>query len=87
VQWGIELQCTINQTTKGKWIGVFLQEVDPSRNMVLATIRNFLPMCSNVKKDLEILDDIVVYYVTQFSKKIMNKNVCSHVKLERWSSE
>jgi hypothetical protein len=69
VQWGSELQCTINQTTKGKWIGVFLQEVDPSPNTVLATTRNFLPMCSNVEKDLEMPNGIVVYYVAQFSKK------------------
>ncbi len=52
VQWGSELQCTINQTTKGNWIDVFLQKVDPSPNMVLATTRNFLPVCSNVKKGL-----------------------------------
>jgi hypothetical protein len=44
-------------------------------------------MCSNVEKDLEIRDGIVVYYVAQFYKKVMNKNVCSRVKLERWLSE
>jgi hypothetical protein len=69
VQWGSELQCTINQTTKGKWINILLYEVDPNPNMVLATTRNFLPVCSNVEKDIEILDGIVVYYVAPISKK------------------
>jgi hypothetical protein len=45
--------------------------------MVLVTTINFLPMCSNVKKALEILDGTIIYYGAPIQKFSMKINVCS----------
>jgi hypothetical protein len=49
--WEDELQCPMNRTSKGEWVGIFLSDGNPNPIIMLSTATNFLPKCFDIKID------------------------------------